>query len=104
MKKEDILKKAQAEKNDEMEQYVNDKSMYLIFIAMFVCLSIFAITRFAEGMRIDDYIATLDIPISAGSLYRYRKTKAKEWLISGICFGLNGLIFAVIYFTKYFGV
>ena len=104
MKKEDILKMAQAEKNDEMEQYVNDKSMYFIFIVMFLCLSIFAFTRFADGLRIEDYIATLDLSISAGHFYRYSKTKKKEHLIAAICFGVSGLIFAAIYFTNYFGV
>lgn len=104
MKKEDILKKAQEEKVDEMEQYVNDKSMYFIFIAMFVCLSVFSFTRFADGMRIEDYVATLQISISVGSFYRYSKTKKMNWLIVGVCSAFSGLIFAVIYFVNYFGV
>ena len=104
MKKEDILKKAQEEKVDEMEQYVNDKSMYLIFIAMFVCLTVFSFTRFADKMRIEDYVSTLDISISAGGFYRYSKTKKIQWLIVGICFLISGIVFAGIYFANYFGV
>ena len=104
MKKEEILKKAQEENVDEMERYVYDKSMYLIFIAMFICLSIFSFTRFADGLRIEDYVATLDISISAGGFYRYSKTKKMNWLIVGICFLISGIVFAGIYFANYFGV
>ena len=104
MKKEDILKKAQEENNDEMVQYVYDKSMYFVFIAMFVCLSIFSFTRFADGMRIEDYVATLDISISAGSFFRYIKTKKKLHFVVGICFGISGIIYGSIYFANYFGV
>lgn len=104
MKKEDILKKAQEEKNDEMERYVHDKSMYFILIAMFVCLSIFSFTRIAEGMKFYDYLATLEFSISAGNFYRYSKTKNKALLIDGILTLVSGIIFAAIYFANYFGV
>lgn len=104
MRKDEILEKARAEKSDEMEQHFNDKSMFAIIIAMFVCLCVFSITRLVRDTPVEDYVATLDISIAAGHFYRYSKTKKKESLAIGICFGIAGIIFTAIYFAKFFGV
>lgn len=104
MKKDEILEKARAEKSDEMEQHVNDKSMFFIIIAMFVCLCVFSFTRLVKDMPVEDYVVTLDISIAAGHFYRYGKTKKTESLAIGICFGIAGIIFTAIYFAKFFGV
>lgn len=104
MKKDEILEKARAEKSDEMEQYFNNKSMFCIIIAMFVCLLVFSFTRLSREMPVEDYVATLDISIAVGYFYRYQKTKKTDSLVIGICFGAGGLIFAMIYFAKFFGV
>lgn len=104
MKKDEILEKAREEKVDEMEQHFNDKSMFAIIIAMFVCLCVFSITRLTREMPVEDYIATLDVSIAAGHFYRYSKMKKKESLASAICFGIAGIIFMAIYFAKFLGV
>ncbi len=104
MRKDEILEKARAEKSDEMEQHINDKSMFFIIIAMFVCLCVFSITRLARDMLVEDYIATLDVSIAAGHFYRYSKTKKTESLAIAVCFGIAGIIFTAIYFVKFFGV
>ena len=103
MRKDEILEKARAEKSDEMEQHFNDKSMFFIIIAMFLCLCLFSITRMVKDVPVEDYVATLDISIAAGHFYRYSKTKKAESLAIGICFGIAGIIFTAIYFAKFFG-
>lgn len=104
MKKEEILEKARAEKSDEMERHVNDKSMLPIFIAIFVCLCVFSLTRLTRELPFEDYMATLDISVATGHFYRYGKTKKKESLVVGICFGIAGIIFTALYFVEFFGV
>lgn len=104
MRKDEILEKARAEKSDEMEQHFNDKSMFAIIIAMFVCFCVFSITRLVRDMPCEDYVAALDISIAAGHFYRYSKTKKAESLAIGICFGIAGIIFMAVYFAKFFGV
>ncbi len=104
MKKDEILEKARAEKSDEMEQHVNDKSMYSIIIAMFVCLCVFSVTRLVRDAPVQDYLASLDFSIAAGHFYRYSKTKKTESLVTAFCFGIAGIIFMAIYFVEFFGV
>lgn len=103
MKKEDVLAKARAEKSDEMERLIQDKSMIWIILAMFVCLVVFSYTRWQRDMQTEDYTATLCISIAVGNFYRFAKAKNLHYLIQGIIFGVVGVLFAVIYFLKYFG-
>ncbi len=103
MKKDEILAKAHEEKTDEMENFVQDKSMKWIFMAMFICLCVFSYTRLERDMQIEDYAATLNIAASVGLIYRYVKAKQRQNLILGIILGTVGIGFAVLYFLKYFG-
>lgn len=104
MKKEEILERARAEQSDEMEQHFNDKSMLWIIIVLVVCCIVFSFTRLVRDQPVEDYLATINIAISVGSFYRYSKVKSYRYFFQGIAFGIGGVIFAVIYFCKYFGV
>ncbi|MCM1165711.1 MAG: DUF6442 family protein [Lachnospiraceae bacterium] len=104
MKKEEILEKAKAEKNDEMESFFGDKSMLWVIAAMFACMCVFSFTRLEIGQPVEDHCATLGIAVAVGHIYRYIKTKKRESLVIGICFGAAGIVWTVLYFLKYFGV
>ncbi len=103
MKKDEILAKAREEKSDEMENFIQDKSMIWIILAMFICLCVFSYTRLERNMQIEDYAATLNIAASVGCLYRFAKAKQRKNLILGIILGAAGIWFTVLYFLKYFG-
>ncbi len=104
MKKEEILAKARAERSDEMERYINDKSRMWIILAMLLCLCVFSFTRFKDDQPVEDYAATINVASAVGNFYSFTKTKSRHYLFQGFAFGAAGLLFAVIYFAKYFGV
>lgn len=104
MKKDEILEKARAEKSDELEQHVQDKSMIWIIVAMFLCMTAFSFTRLERGESVEDYAATLAIAASVGNFYRYHKMKKLQNKVIGIVFAAVGLFWAILYFVKYFGV
>lgn len=103
MKKDEILAKARAEKSDEMENHIHDRSMIWIILAMFVCLCVFSYGRLERDMPVEDYVATLNIAAAAGNIYRFVKLKDLHYLILGIIFAALGIFVAVIYFLKFFG-
>ena len=103
MKKEEVLERARAEQSDEMEQHFNDKSMLWIIVALIVCCIVFSFTRLARGQPVEDYLATINLANSVGSFYRCSKVKSYRYLIQGIAFGIGGVIFAAIFFCKFFG-
>ena len=49
MNKEEILRKAQKESNDEMEVQVKDKSMKWTYISMVIAAGIFSFIRESQG-------------------------------------------------------
>lgn len=104
MKKEEILERARAEQSDEMEQHFNDKSMLWIIVVLVVCCIVFSFTRLVQAQPVEDYLATINIAISVGSFYRCSKVKSYRYFFQGIAFGIGGVIFAIIYFCKFFGV
>ncbi|MDE7399618.1 MAG: hypothetical protein K2N06_08840 [Oscillospiraceae bacterium] len=103
MKKDEILAKARAEKSDEMENHIYDRSMIWMILGMFVCLCIFSYTRLERDMPTEDYTATLCIAIAVGNIYRFIKLKRRHYLMLGIVFAAVGILMAVIYFLKFFG-
>lgn len=98
MEKEEILAKAQAEKKDEMEVFVSDKSMRWTCIAMVLAASFFAIVRSVQDQPIMDLTATVGISACVGNLYRYNKTKEKFCLVMA---GIAAVI-AVVSTVKFF--
>lgn len=104
MKKDEILEKARAEKSNEMERHIQDKSMIWIIVAMFVCMTAFSFMRLERGEFIEDYAATLGIAASVGNFYQYHKMKKLPNKVLGAVFGAVGVFWAAIYCAKFLGV
>lgn len=78
MEKDEVLKKAQAEKKDERELQVKDKSMMWSYIVMVFMAAIFSFIRSEQGLPMMDLSATVSASVFAGMTYRFIKTKRKE--------------------------
>ena len=81
MNKEEILRKAQKESNDEMEGQVKDKSMKWTYISMVIAAGIFSFIRESQGYPMMDLTATVSISVCVGHFYRFGKCKDKSSLI-----------------------
>lgn len=81
MEKQEILQKAQAENKDEMEIYINYKSMLLVFILTEILAVVFAFNSVISGGRMTSYLILVNAPLGAGFLFRYIKTKKNFNLI-----------------------
>jgi hypothetical protein len=77
MNKDEILKRAQAEKNCEREIQVRDKSMMWSYIVMILVASIFSVIRSEQGVPVMDLPATVLASEFAAFAYRFIKTKEK---------------------------
>lgn len=101
MKKEEILAKAQAEKVDEREIFISDRSMRWTYLVMAVTAGIFMIVRSIRDMYAADLISVVCFSAAAGNIYRYVKTKEKWSLLAGIVLLAAGLFTAVAFFMDY---
>lgn len=84
MDKEDVLRKAQEEKNDEMEIQIRDKSMKWTYVSMVIAAAIFSFIRDMQGYPMMDLTATVSISAAVGNFYRYVKGKDKSNLLIAI--------------------
>lgn len=98
MKKEEILAKAQAERVDEREIFINDRSIKWTYLVMIISAGIFMIVRSTRDMPITDLCATVCLAVAAGNIYRSIKTKDKWYLIAGIVMAVSGIFTAVRFF------
>lgn len=89
MNREDILRKAQTEGNDEMELQVRDKSMKWTYVAMVIAAAVFSFIRQMQDYPMMDLTATVSISVAVGNFYRYLKCKDK----SNLC--IAAVMFAV---------
>ena len=80
MDKNEILKMAQVENQDEMELQVKDKSMMWSYIVMVVMAAIFSFIRSEQGLPMMDLTATVYASVCAAMTYRFIKTRNKEHL------------------------
>ncbi len=96
MKKDEILAKAREEKSDEMETFVRDKSMAVIFCVMGVCLIIFISIRQELHERCCDLPFTVALGASAGCFYRFARLKNAKNLIIGIITGLCAIVYLIL--------
>jgi hypothetical protein len=80
MDKDEILKKAQAERMDEREIQVKDKSMMWSYIVMVLMAAIFSFIRSEQGLPMMDLTATVSASCCAATTYRFIKTKEKSYL------------------------
>ena len=98
MNKEEILKKAQNEKNDEMELQIRDRSMKWTYAVMVVVAAIFTFIRSEHGLPMMDLCATVTFSICVGQFYRYVKMKDKGCLLAAII----TLVVAIIATVRFF--
>ncbi len=84
MNKDEILKQAQREGEDEREVQVRDKSLKWTYIVMVIMAAAFAAVRKSQGLPMMDLCATVCLSVCAGQIYRYIKLRDKGCLILGI--------------------
>ncbi len=101
MNKEEILAKAQAEKRDEREVFLSDKSIRWTFLALLLLTVIFTVIKEFRDQHSPDLIATFCLSVCVGHIYHYVKTKDKSNLIIGICSCVVGAGSAVQFFIGY---
>jgi len=75
MNKEEILQKAQAEKKDEREIQIKDKSMLWSYLVMVLAAAVFSFIRSEQGLPMMDLCATVSASVFAGMAYRFVETK-----------------------------
>lgn len=97
MNKEEILKQAQKEGNDEMENQIKDKSMWWTYITMVLAAAVFSFIRSELGYPIMDLTATVAISVCVGQFYRFAKGKRQSSLLIA-CITLLIFVFATIRF------
>lgn len=84
MEREEILKRAQGEKLDERELQVKDKSIVWSYIVMVIMAAIFSFVRSEQGLPMMDLCATVSGSVCAAMIYRFIKTKNKEYLLISV--------------------
>ena len=77
MQKEEILRMAQAEGEDERELQIKDKSMICSYMVMMIVATIFSFIRQQQGLPMMDLSATVCVSVVAGMIYCYIKTRDK---------------------------
>lgn len=105
MKKEEVLKQAQSERNEEYENAIMSKAANSSIIAVSViCLLIFLIRVFLSDLKgLDKVIPSYDIlaimfaNVAVSHLYIYRKLQETKYIVIGI-----GSLFAFIAFIVTF--
>lgn len=98
MNKNEILKKAQEEKNDELQIQIRDKSIKWTYATMVLAAFVFSIVRSYQGFPIMDLPVTVFLSVFVGKSYRYVKTKEKGALFMAAL----TLVLAVISLIRYF--
>lgn len=101
MKKEDVLKQAQSERNEEYENAIMSKAAYSSIITVSViCILIFLVRVFLSDMKgLDEVIPSYDIlaimfaNVAVPHIYIYRKLQETKYIVIGI-----GSLFAFVGF------
>lgn len=98
MKKEEILAKAQAEKKDEMENAVRDRSAVWMTLAMVVAAGFFVCMR-GEDEPVFDLAAMVCFADTACFIYRFTKLKQTRYLIFAVVFAAL-TVFTTVWFFR----
>lgn len=101
MNKEEILSKAQAEKKDEMQSFIIDKSMRWTYLVMIFTAGIFMIFKSFHDQPTTDICSMLCCSVAAGHIYRFIKTKERFYILMGISMALLGITAAIRFFMEY---
>lgn len=101
MDKDEILKKAQAEKKDEREMQIKDKSMMWSYIVMVLAAAVFSFIRSEQGLPMMDLSATVSASVFAGMTYRFVKTRSKETLIIAVIMLFVAVMATIRFFMGY---
>lgn len=96
MKKEDILKKAQEEGSDEMETFVRDKSMSVMFVVMGICIAVFMWIRQDLHERYCDLPFTVALGASVGNFYRFARMRNAKSLCIAIFMGICAVYYLIL--------
>lgn len=105
MKKEDVLKQAQSERNEEYENAVIGKSQnYSIIAVSVICVLIFFIRTFVSDLRgLEKVIPSYDIfaimfaNLTVSQIYIYRKLHENKYIV----IALGALIIFILSFIKF---
>lgn len=81
MKKEEILQKAQLEKDDELITHINNKALFIIVILTVTLAAFTAIRKMLIGEPTSEYFVISNAPLASGFLFRLLKTKQKFNLV-----------------------
>lgn len=98
MNKDEILKKAQSEQNDEMELQVRDKSIKWTYVAMVAVAAMFTYIRSKQGLPMMDLCATVCFSVCVGQFYRFLKMKDNGCLLLSVI----TLVVAIIATVRFF--
>lgn len=97
MKKDEILKKARAERSDEMEKAVSDRSAVWMVVAMALAAGFFVCMR-GEDAPIADLGATTSFSTAVCMIYRFIRLKKLYYLIAGIALAAVTVVLTVRFF------
>ena len=75
MEREEILRRAQAEKEDEREVRIRDHSLRWSYLVMGLLAAVFAFIRAQQGLPMMDLCATVSGSVCAGMAYRFWETR-----------------------------
>ncbi len=98
MDRDEILKRAQQEKHDEMEIQVKDQSMKWTYIAMVLAAAVFFVIRDRQGLPMMDLCATVSISVCIGQFYRYIRTRERSCLFIAVLMLAVSVMAAVRFF------
>ena len=106
--KEEILKKARDEKNDEYEKDVETKSINKSVIAIVILCCFFAFTKpifsdlagLEKGIPFFEFGAIILGFLSVNNYLIYKKTKKKENIVVTAGFGIAFIANTVLYFIS----
>ena len=101
MDKNEILKRARKEGNDEMKTQIQDKAMKWSYIAMALSAAFFCFIRAMRDLPVSDLWAVVCISACATYTYKYIKCKELSDLILGIFMFAAAVIATINFFRGY---
>ena len=101
MKKEEILKKAREEGSDEMEKFVQTRSVWWGALVMFILLIMFSIIRRKNGQYTFDLTATICSGVAVENFFQYKKLHNKNNLAFGIIMSVGAVLSVIWFFTTH---